>query len=34
VLDLLGYDPAIDEIVDLFPGSGIMGAVAAQGVLT
>lgn len=33
VLGLLGYDPAADEIVDLFPGSGIMGAIANQGVL-
>lgn len=33
VLDLLGYDPSQDVLVDLFPGSGIMTAVANQGVL-
>jgi hypothetical protein len=30
VLDLLGYLDG-DELVDLFPGTGIMGRVAAQG---
>jgi len=33
VTGLLGYDPTQDELVDLFPGSGIMGYVADQGVL-
>ncbi len=33
VLDMLGYDAAQDELVDLFPGTGIMGRVAAQGTL-
>jgi len=33
VLDMLGYDADQDELIDLFPGSGIMGAAAAQGVL-
>ena len=33
VLDALGYNPETDELVDLFPGSGIMGRVAAQGIL-
>jgi hypothetical protein len=33
VLELLGFDAAQDELVDLFPGTGIMGAIAAQGVL-
>lgn len=33
VLDLLGYEDERDEIVDLFPGSGIMDGVAAQGVM-
>lgn len=28
ILDALGYDPALDEMVDLFPGSGVMGRVA------
>ena len=32
VLDLLGYIDG-DEIVDLFPGTAIMGRVVAQGVL-
>jgi hypothetical protein len=30
VLNLLGYQDG-DELVDLFPGTGIMGAVAMQG---
>ena len=30
VLDLLGYQADRDELVDLFPGSGIMGRVARQ----
>jgi hypothetical protein len=33
VLDLLGFDADEDTLVDLFPGSGIMDATAAQGVL-
>jgi len=33
VLDLLGYDDARDTIDDLFPGSGVMGRIARQGVL-
>lgn len=35
VLDALGYDPATDEVVDLFNGSGAVGAalVEAAGVL-
>ena len=33
VLDLLGYDQDTDEVVDLFPGSGIVSAAIAQGVL-
>lgn len=33
VLDALGYDPDIDDLVDLFPGSGLVAAAAAQGVL-
>lgn len=32
VLAALGYDPAIDDLVDLFPGSGAVGA-AADGML-
>lgn len=32
VLDLLGYADG-DEIIDLFPGTGVMGQVAAQGTL-
>jgi hypothetical protein len=28
VLDMLGYIPGQDEIVDLFPGTGVMGRVA------
>lgn len=34
VLDALGYDPRVDIIDDLFPGSGVMGQVADQGILT
>lgn len=30
VLDLLGYRPGIDSIDDMFPGTGVMGRVAAQ----
>jgi hypothetical protein len=33
VLDALGYDPDQDELVDLFPGSGMVSAAASQGVL-
>lgn len=33
VLDVLGYDPDVDELVDLFPGSGSVSAAASQGVL-
>lgn len=33
VLDCLGYDPDVDELVDVFPGSGSVAAAAAQGVL-
>lgn len=33
VLDLLGYLPDEDELVDMFPGSGAIAAAAAQGVL-
>jgi hypothetical protein len=33
VLGMLGYDPAADEVVDLFPGSGAVAAEIAQGVL-
>lgn len=32
ILDLLGFVDG-DELIDLFPGTGIMGAVAAQGTL-
>jgi hypothetical protein len=32
VLDLLGYAEG-DQLDDLYPGSGIMGRVAAQGLL-
>ncbi len=31
VLDLLGYDDSRDTIDDLFPGTGVMAHVAAQG---
>lgn len=30
VLNLLGYDPAVDVVTDLFPGSGAVSRVAAQ----
>lgn len=30
VLDLLGYDPARDELVDLYPGEGAMTRAAAE----
>ena len=33
VLDMLGYDPERDELVDMFPGSGAVSRAAAQGVL-
>jgi hypothetical protein len=33
VLDVLGFDADQDELIDLFPGSQIMSAVAAQGVM-
>ena len=33
VLDLLGYDDTLDILDDLFPGTGVMDAVAAQGVI-
>lgn len=33
VLDAMGYDPEVDELVDLFPGSGSVAAAASQGVL-
>ena len=33
VLDMLGYDPAVDTVEDLFPGSGAVSAAIAQGVL-
>lgn len=33
VLDALSYDPDVDELVDLFPGSGAVSSAAAQGVL-
>lgn len=33
VLDALGYDPDVDEFVDLFPGSGAVATAAAQGAL-
>lgn len=32
VLDLLGYNPSVDELVDIFPGSGAVTA-AADGML-
>lgn len=31
VLNLLGYNPAADEVVDIFPGEGSMAVAAAQG---
>ena len=33
VLDALGYDPDVDTVVDMFPGSGAVSAEVAQGVL-
>lgn len=33
VLDALRFDPDVDELHDLFPGSGAVAAAAAQGVL-
>lgn len=33
VLDVLGYDPDVDTVSDLFAGSGAVAAAAAQGVL-
>jgi hypothetical protein len=33
VLDALGYDPETDTVDDLFPGSGLVSAEIAQGVL-
>lgn len=33
VLDALGYDQDVDEVVDLFPGSGAVGREVARGVL-
>lgn len=33
VLDALGYDPATDDLVDMFPGSGSVAAAASQGAL-
>lgn len=33
ILDLLGYDPALDTVLDLFPGSGAVAAELAQTVL-
>jgi len=32
-LDMLGFDPVVDEVDDLFPGSGAVAAELAQGVL-
>jgi len=32
-LDMLGFDPVLDEVDDLFPGSGAVSAELAQGVL-
>jgi hypothetical protein len=32
VLDLLGYDHDTDEMVDIFPGTGVMGVVADRSV--
>jgi hypothetical protein len=34
VLALIGYEPEKDEVVDVFPGSGSVSAVLAQGRLT
>lgn len=33
VLDALGYDPDLDTVEDLFPGSGAVARAAAQGVM-
>lgn len=33
VLDVLGYNPEADELVDIFPGSGAVTRAASQGVL-
>lgn len=33
ICDLLGYRHGVDELVDLFPGTGVMGHVLAQGTL-
>ena len=33
VLDMLGYDPDADTVFDLFPGSGLVSAEIAHGVL-
>jgi hypothetical protein len=33
VLDMLGYDPDVDTVDDLFPGSGAVSAEVRQGVL-
>jgi hypothetical protein len=33
VLDMLGYEPEVDEVVDLFAGSGAVAHEVAQGVL-
>lgn len=34
VLAALGHDPEIDTVDDLFPGTGIVSRIAAQGVLS
>lgn len=33
VLDMLGYDAEVDEVADVFPGSGMVANAIAQGVL-
>lgn len=33
VLDALSYDPDVDELIDLFPGSGAIARAALQGSL-
>ena len=33
VLDMLGYDAETDVVTDVFPGSGMVAAAIAQGVL-
>lgn len=33
VLDAMGYEPDLDELVDMFPGSGAVARAASQGVL-